>query len=129
MRFEANASDGQEQKPTFFQWCKENKDQKTPLKFFVVKVWKPSKFPDLTLETEQFRLRIHHKSALFKSLIELLEQFSGDSAALAITEIDKDEYDYVLEICEGEKSDWESLGQSGWKLTIQDKPKTKRKTT
>lgn len=124
MRFESNAREGQESKPTFFGWCKENKDQKTPLKFFVVRVWEPNKFPDITLETEQFRLRVHHKSSLFSAIKDLIDQWSREDVALAITEIDKDEYDYVLEICEGESADWERLGSSGWKVTIKDKPKS-----
>ena len=123
MRFESNACDGQEQKPTFFQWCKSTKGEKTPDKLFVVKVWEPNKFPDLTLETEQFRLRVSHKSSLFSAIKDLIEQWAGEDTALAIAEIDKDGYDFVLEVCETEKAEWGGLGSSGWTLTILDKPK------
>lgn len=126
MRFESNARDGQDSLPTFFQWCKENKDQKTPLKFFVVRVWEPNKFPDITLETEQFRLRVHHKSPLFSAIRDLIDGWAHQNTAIAITEIDKVEYDFVFEISETETAEWEPLGSSGWKVTMQDKPKSRQ---
>lgn len=127
MRFEGNATDGQDSLPTFIQWCKANKDKKTPDKFVIVKVWTPNKFPDLTLETEVFRLRISHKSSVFKALEESLQEFIEQSRVLSISEIDREEYDYVIEVLEGEVGEWTELGAFGWKCTVQEKPKRARR--
>lgn len=123
MRISANATDGQDKRPTFFQWCKTNQDKKIALKYPVQKVWIPNKFPDLTLETDAFRLRISSKSEAFKVLEQSLEGFIEQNALLAISEIDLLEYDYVIEILEGESADWTELGDFGYQLEVRDKPK------
>lgn len=125
MRIETNAKDGQEQKPTFFQWCKANKDKKTALIYPVEKVWIPNKYPDLTLETSAFRVRISRNSQAFKTLEDCLSGFIESDSLLAISEIDLLEYDYVIEVVESEKACWEPLGQFGYKVEVQDKPKSK----
>lgn len=127
MRFESNAQDGQDRLPTFFQWCKANKEEKTANRYYVTKVWMPNKFPDLTLETESFRLRVNHKSPLFAELGNVLSRLSHEDAAIALCEIDKETYDFTLEVVEGEQCDWEPLGETGYRLTVREK-KSRRKT-
>ena len=129
MRFQSNASDGQNNLPTFFQWCKEHLDKRTPGKFIVTKVWLPNKYPDLTLETEVFRLRISHKALIFSSVRESIDQFTDGNMVLAISEVDKESYDYTLEVLEGEVGSWTELGATGWKCEVQDKPKSSRRKT
>lgn len=128
MRFESNARDGQDFLPTFFQWCKDHSSQTTALKYTVVKIWLPNKFPDLTIETEVFRLRVSHKATIFWSVLQSIEKITKEGLVLAVSEIDKTLYDYTLEVMEGESGLWEELGEFGRKCTVQDKPKSPRKS-
>lgn len=123
MRFESNAKEGQDSLQTFFQWCKENKGKSIAQKYVVTKVWTPNKFPDLNLETEKFRLRVFHKSQTFKAISEALTKLIESGAVLAISEIDTETHDYVLEVLEGESGDWSQLGSTGWLCEVRDKPK------
>ena len=127
MRFECNASDGQDNLPTFFQWCKDKSSEKTALRYTVVKIWLPNKFPDLTLETEVFRLRVSHKAPVFSAIRESIGQIVDGNLLLAVSEIDKEVYDYTLEVIEGEKAFWTELGANGWKAEVQDKPKGRKR--
>lgn len=127
MRIETNAKDGQVQKPTFFQWCKANQDQKIALLYPVEKVWIPNKYPDLTLETSAFRVRISSKSQAFKTLEDSLSGFIEQDALLGISEIDLLEFDYVIEVVESEKAIWTPLGDYGYQVEVQDKPKTTKR--
>jgi hypothetical protein len=129
MRFELNASDGQEVLPTFFQFCKATLDQKTPDRFIVTKIWLPNKYPDLTLETEKFRLRISHKADVFSTIRDSVNQFVNDNMVLAVSEILKTSYDYTLEVLEGEVGDWTMLGDFGWSCEVQNKPSGKKRKT
>lgn len=123
MRLEGNAKDGQEQLPTFFQWCKQHKGEKIAQRYVIEKVWTPNKYPDLTLETCAFRLRVSAKSSVFQELQNTLSQLIQSDSVLAISEIDLSEYDYVVEVLDGERGEWETLGEYGWKCTVLDKPK------
>lgn len=127
MRFESNAKEHQDSLPTFIQWCKTQKDSQTAETYFVTKVWLPNKFPDLTLETETFRLRISHKSRLFESLMECLPSWELNGTALLVSEIEKETFDFTLEVSEVENADWEPLGDTGRKLTIRERKKTSRR--
>lgn len=126
MKFEVNAKDSLEQKPTFFQFCKDNKDTKLPARFYVQKIWMPNKFPTATLETEKFRVRISSKSAVWQTIEESIPEWDSRGYSLAIAEVNPETYDYTIEVVEDEYSVWSPLGQTGLELTIQPKPKTKR---
>lgn len=127
MRYESNAKEHQETLPTFIQWCKTEKDSQTAEKYFVTKIWLPNKYPDITLETEVFRLRVSHKTSLFEGLKDNFDEWSNSDVALSICEIDKESFDFTLEVSESEKATWESLGETGVKLTVQERKKTSRR--
>lgn len=127
MRYESNAKEHQDVLPTFIQWCKTEKDSQTADKYFVTKIWLPNKYPDITLETEVFRLRVSHKTSLFESLKDNFDGWSNSEVALSVCEIDKESLDFTLEVSDDEKATWESLGETGVKLTIQERKKTSRR--
>ena len=118
MRFESNATDGQESLPTFFQWCKAHLGQTIAQKHVVTKIWLPNKYPDLTIETEKFRLRVSHKALVFSSIRESVQQFVDNNLVLAVSEIDVESYDYTLEVMEGETGHWTELGTNGWQCEV-----------
>ncbi|HEX7764946.1 MAG TPA: hypothetical protein VF433_15230 [Cellvibrio sp.] len=127
MKFELNAKDGIEQKPTFIQFCKDSIGKKLPNRFYVQKIWLPNKYPSATLETESFRVRISSKSHTWQTISEEMPSWVISKFALAITEVSTDSYDYSLEVVETEECIWTPLGEFGMELEIQDQPKRKRK--
>ena len=126
MRFESNATDGQDNLPTFFQWCKANIGKTVKQKHVVTKIWLPNKFPDLTVETELFRLRISHKAPVFSAVRESVQQFVDNNLVLAISEVDLETYDYTLEVMDGETGYWVELGTSGWKCEVAKRSSKRR---
>jgi len=127
MKFELNAKDGIEQKPTFVQFCKNSIGKKLPERFYIQKIWLPNQYPSATLETESFRIRISSKSSTWEAIAEQLHTWNSECFALAITEISTVTFDYTLEVVETEECIWTPLGEFGMELTITDKPKRKRK--
>lgn len=127
MKFELNAKDGIEQKPTFVQFCKDSVGKKLPARFYIQKIWLPNQYPSATLETESFRIRISSKSSAWEAIRGKLCVWESACFALAVTEISTITFDYTLEVVETEECIWTPLGEFGMELKITDKPKSKRK--
>ena len=125
MKLKSNAYEGREKLPTFLQWCKETQSQKTALVYYVNKLWLPGMFPDLTLQTTCFRLRVHHKSPLFEAIMSELTDWIGTNTALAVTGIDKELFDFEIDSETSETATWSALGESGFMIEIEDKPTRK----
>ena len=112
--------------PTFMQWCKSATVQEARPLRYVKKVWVPGKFDNFTVETEVFRLRISPSSELYSALKDHLQEFESTDAALAIEVLDTANYRFKLKHIESERAIWVGLGQNGYALTIQSKPKSQR---
>jgi hypothetical protein len=126
MKFELNAKDSLEQKPTFFQFCKSSVGKKLPERFYVQKIWLPNQYPSATLETEVFRVRISSKSPVWMSIEEQMPHWEHSKFALAITEVSIETTDYTLEVVESEECMWTPVGTHGVSLEIVKGRKVKR---
>lgn len=113
--------------PTLKQFCKSSAPEERSKAHVIEKVWFPNQYPSLSLETEGFRVRVHEKSAVFGEILNALYEWEETSMCIAIRITDEKTADY--EIIELPSTDclWESLGKTGRKLIIQEKPKSKAK--
>lgn len=126
MDFDGNIKDDVTKLPTFAQWLKSTTAaQHKPIRI-VRTVWMPNRFANLTFETEVFRLRVAEHNPLFKPLLSSIPSLSEEEKCLAIKVLDAESGEYRITVLEGESSTWEQLGESGYKLTVQDKKRTKR---
>lgn len=126
MQLEGCAFDDYKKLPTFAQWLKVASDADVRPRRFVEKIWLPNTFPNFTLETEVFRLRVVETSAIGTTLSQLMEELADEESAVYVEVIDKAKGLYRIGVADDEKASWETLGESGFKLTIQDKPNKKR---
>lgn len=126
MQLEGCAFDDYKKLPTFAQWLKTASDADISPRRFVEKIWLPNTFPNFTLETEVFRLRVVETSAIGATLSQLMEELADEESAVYVEIINKAKGLYRIGVADDEKASWETLGESGFKLTIQDKPNKKR---
>lgn len=126
MNLEGCAFDDYKKLPTFAQWLKTASDADVSPRRYVEKIWLPNTFPNFTLETEVFRLRIVETTSIGATLSQLMEELADKESAVYVEIIDKKKGLYRVGVSDDEKASWEELGQSGFKLTIQEKPTKKR---
>ena len=126
MNLEGCAFDDYQKLPTFAQWLKVASDADVSARRYVTKIWLPNTFPNFTLETEVFRLRVNETSSIGATLTQLMEELADKESAVFVEIIDKKKGLYRVGTTDDEKASWEEMGQSGYKLTIQEKPSRKR---
>lgn len=114
--------------PSFLKWLvSASNDDLKPIRP-VTKLWLPNQYKSLTLETEVFRLRITDQSPIYEAILNCYEEWVREDSVIAIKINDRKLRTYSIVGMESEAGTWESMGDYGWKCTIQDKPKGKRKT-
>lgn len=115
--------------PSFKQFCTSvSKDVEGT--FYVVKfVWKPSLYPNFTLDTEKFRLRVPETSGLYSVLELSLPDLVESDSLLAISPTSLASRTFVLTTLDNERAIWEPLGTKGWKLAVQEKRSKKSRAS
>lgn len=126
MRFESNAESQFEKLPSLLSYCKKNKVGSTERRYVVTTIWLPNQYPSISLDTEHFRLRISDKQALYLELLDFIESNTANEIALCVDILDAKTAKFAIDVLEGEVAEWEPLGESGWKLTIMNKPKSSK---
>ena len=128
MEFTSNASSQFEKLPTFLKWLRTQESQIQGTCKIVTKIWFPSKFPNFSLDTESYRLRVPITEDNELELTDLFESSIHEEKVLAIYVVDKKEAKFTIKDLEGEKGVWEELGGTGYVCTVQDRPKGRKRT-
>jgi len=107
--------------PTFKEYCKNLEDFQNPIVSYVHKIWRPNKYPSISLTTDSYLLRIHQKSDIFADLLECIAEWEEEEACVFVRLLDPKTLEFEIDSLEGEKSTWAPLGDYGSELTIQPK--------
>lgn len=123
MSIKGNAESQFEKLPSFMAYCKsKGKEAEGKLKV-VATVWFPNKFPNFSLDTESYRLRVPSKGSDAIEITDFLETAIDEGKVLAVRCDSTKDYAYEVLVLENESGAWEQIGESGWKCTVQDRPK------
>lgn len=123
MRIESNAGDQYDRLPTFLQWIKSAPSEELKPVRYVKKLWLPNQFPNLSLDTEIYRLRLSATSPVGTYLIENCEMLEESNSALFIEVVDRKKSSFAIFVSETETASWSALGPHGYELTICEKRK------
>ena len=115
-----------EKKPTLLQWLKSWKSEKLKVKYHVVKIWFPWKFPTLTIETEDFRVLVDESSPMFDSLKALTEKVTSEDIPIAVV-VNPDRDGGFGITTSGEKGKWNEIGTTSGFEFVQEVKKTRSK--
>lgn len=115
-----------EKLPTLIKFLESEKSTKLKLKYAVMKIWFPNKFPALCLETEDFRVNVDEANPMFDSLLKLCHRVTdGDFSIAIVVNSDRDGGFGITTM--GTTGKWETLGKTGFKFVI-DKTQKRSKT-
>ena len=127
MRIEGNVKDNQISLPSFSQFLKTTPLEDKEFRKFIRVIWFPNKFPNFTVDTESFRLRIPLTD---DNTIEITDEFESaikGQKVLCVVFNPSEKGQWTIEELEGETGDWEELGSNGFKCSVREKPKGKSK--
>lgn len=126
MTFSKSTSESDFEKlPTLTQYLKKvPKKQKLPDLYIVTKIWYPNNYPNFSLETEYFMVRVKEDTQLGTELLQYWDQMEEEEWCLALRVTNRSFAEFELVNHETERCTWEDLGRYGRKLTIQEKKKT-----
>lgn len=128
MAIKGKASTDNGSLPTLLQYCKSSLEHETKKNFTIVKVWLPNQFPNVTLETEDFRIRINEKADTYSEVLEFIDSCKEEGKVMLVRITDSKNGSYEIDSYESEVGEWEELGTYGLKVTVKDKPKSRRKS-
>lgn len=121
----ASSEDGGVKLPTLKQFLKTiPKKDKLPELYIVTKIWYPNQYPNFSLETERFIVRVNENSQLGTELLQLWEQIEDEEWCLGIKVVNRSFGEFELVNHETERCTWEDLGRYGRKLTVQERKKS-----
>ena len=127
MRISGNAKDSQINLPSFLQWLKTLPSDTPKLHKVVKVVWFPNKFPNFTVDTESFRLRLSPEQFDEPELTDLFETSISRKAVLCVVVDPAEKGAWAIEELEDEVGVWEEVGTYGYKCSVADKPKSEPK--
>ena len=129
MKYESSAKADFAKLPSFLQWLKTISTEE-PIPTKVVKtVWFPNKFPNFSLDTESFRLRITVSAENLLEFQDAIESAIDNQEVLLIRVIDSEDATYSLETLPGEVGLWEALGSTGFSCSVSDRPKPNQRAS
>lgn len=126
MTFSKSTSESDFEKlPTLTQYLKKvPKKQELPDLYIVTKIWYPNNYPNFSLETEQFMVRVKEDTQLGTELLQYWDQMEEEEWCLALRVTNRSFAEFELVNHETERCTWEDLGKFGRRLTVQEKKKT-----
>ena len=127
MRIKGNVKDNQISLPSFAQFLKTIPLEDKEFRKFIRVVWFPNKFPNFTVDTESFRLRIPVSESNQLELTDEFESSIESDKVLCVVFNPSQKGEWAIEELEGELGDWEELGSNGFKCSVREKPKGKSK--
>jgi hypothetical protein len=126
MPLSGNAQSNFEKLPTFREYCKaKGQEAEKSLKVVTV-VWFPNQFPNFTLDTESFRLRINCQEDDSIETTDFLESAIEQEQVLAIRVTDAKKLAYEVDVLPNESGTWEKLGSNGYKCTVNERKSVKK---
>lgn len=107
--------------PTLKQFLVKKGKAKLPKYFPIQIIWEPNQFPNWTLQTEYFKVRVSEDNPFYVPLRDVIKQGCNNDWLLAIEVSEDRDGKYSIIHIENETADWEGLGENGWKLVVQNK--------
>lgn len=103
--------------PTLRQWIANNTNINYDKHYAVTKIWEPNLYPNWSLETDSFIIRLPSATADVANLVQLVEQCRENCRAIGIR-LDKDRKgDYFLGVFPLDEWVWRRLGSSGYSIS------------
>jgi len=103
-------------KPTLYQFLSEKNLKKYPFISKVEVIWLPNRWPNYTIDTEDYRLRIVESSSLYTSFQGLLKNYMDEGIPMQVSILDSDGTFDIDKIPE-KQCKWEPLSSTGVKMT------------
>lgn len=128
MALQLNAESQFEKLPSLLSYCKSKGKEAEKGIALVTTVWFPNQFPNLSLDSEKYRVRISTKGNDAVAVIDFIESAIDQEKVLFIRIVDAKKYAYEIDVLENETATWVSLGDHGRRCTVDERP-TKAKRT
>ena len=123
MRISGDEKDNQVKLPSLLLWLKTIPSDSPIVHKVIKRVWFPNQFPNFTVDTESFRLRISTERFDETELTDFFESAVEKKAVLCIVVDPAKKGKWEVEELEGEIGEWDELGGWGYKCSVADKPK------
>ena len=115
--------------PTFRKWLTTQSKEVEGTCHVVNFVWFPNLYPNFTLDTDYYRLRISTEGIDQEKMEEQFNEVFELEQVLAVHIDDKKSAGYSLRTLDGESGEWETIGEAGYKFTIHEKKSSKKRTS
>ena len=129
MDFTSVAESRFERLPSFLKWLSTASEKELAPARYVTTIWYPNKFPSISFETEVFVLRISEKNELYQPLLQSLPALELAENALLIQPLSRVPAEFRIKASEVESASWESLGEYGRRLTVQNRKRGRSRLT
>lgn len=113
MRISGDVRDNQIKLPSLLQWIKTIPSDSPVLHKVVKLVWFPNQFPNFTVDTESFRLRISTDRFDEAELTDFFESSIEEKKVLCVVVDPAEKGKWSIEELEDEIGEWEQLGAAG----------------
>lgn len=110
--------------PTLRQWLKENPEVKLKGKYLVTFIWLPNDYPNLTFQTEYFRVLVDEDHPSFDKCRMLVDTVLKDDLAFAISVSPAKDGGYSF-TSSGDKGHWDGITLTGFKFVHKGSPKAR----
>lgn len=109
----SSSGDERPKLPTLRQWLK-TQPKELPKTLFSVKfVWLPNVYDNITLETDEFRVRVGDKSPIYKEFVEMVDNCCKNDMPIAVDLSNEEELFELVEL-EDYLAQWKTVGENGW---------------
>lgn len=132
MPLQLHAESQFEKLPSLLSYCKSKGKEAEKGVALVTTVWFPNQFPNLSIDTEKYRVRISTKGDNALEVIDFLESAIEQEQVLMVRITDAKKLAYELDILETESATWQSLGEHGRRCTVDEKkskPRASKRST
>lgn len=98
--------------PTLLQWLKTESSAKLRAKYHCTIIWFPGNYPNLTFQTECFRVLVHENHPIFDQCLAFARNMASQDTQFAIVVNGARDGGFGI-TTSGEKGVWEPIGESG----------------
>lgn len=103
--------------PTLLQFLKTPQSNKLKARYLVKAIWFPKDYPNLTFETENFRVLVHENNPIYSDLIAFASRMAADHTPFAIQVNAQRDGTFGI-TTSAEVGEWEKIGERGFKLKL-----------
>lgn len=128
MAIQRHAESQFEKLPSLLSYCKSKGKEAEKGVALITTVWFPNQFPNLSLDSEKYRIRISTKGDDALEVIDFIESAIDQEKVLFVRITDAKKYAYEIDILENETGTWVNLGEHGRRCTVDERPAKGKRT-